>query len=158
VQISIREYHDGDALSMAQLFYDSVRNLGPRRYTVEQVAAWAPKAPDPAVVHARAMDGRTTLVAVNESGEIMAYGDLEGDGHIDHLYCRADAAGTGVAIRLSDELVARATAAGISRLYVEASELALGLFERRGFVFVSRRDFDLRGVLIHNFAMERSLV
>jgi putative acetyltransferase len=155
--MSIREYQNGDALSMAQLFYSSVRSLGPRRYTAEQVAAWAPKVSDPATVHARAMDGRITLVAVNALKEIVGYGDLEGDGHIDHLYCRPDAAGAGVAPGLLDELIARATSTNIPGLYVEASELARGLFERRGFALVSRRDFELRGRLIHNYAMKRSL-
>lgn len=41
------------------------------------------------------------------------------------------------------------------RFFTEASELARGLFEREGFALVSRRDFVLRGVSIHNYAMER---
>jgi putative acetyltransferase len=153
----IRDYRAEDAPPLATLFYDSVRTLGPRRYTSEQAAAWAPEPPDPAVVHARATDGRTTLVAVDGSGEVVAYGDLEGDGHIDHLYCRADAAGAGVASRLLDALLERAAAAGMSRLYVEASELARGLFERKGFTLVRRRDFELRGTVIHNYEMEQRM-
>lgn len=156
-QFSVREYRDGDAPLMAHLFYSSARELGSRRYTPEQIAVWAPDVPDPAKVHARAMDGRTTLVAVNAAGELVGYGDLEADGHIDHLYFRPDAAGTGMASKLLDELVARAKSAGMVRLYVEASELARGLFERNGFALLRRRDFELRGVQIHNYAMERLL-
>lgn len=103
------------------------------------------------------MDGRTTLVAVDVSGDVVGYGDLEPNGHIDHLYCRPEAAGAGVASKLLDELVARAKSAGVMRLYVEASELARGLFERKGFTLLRRRDFELRGVQIHNYAMERLL-
>ena len=143
---------------MAQLFYDSVRNLGLRRYTPEQVAVWAPEPPAPNAVHARALDGRTTLVAIYVSGEVVAYGDLERDGRIDHLYCRPDVAGAGVASKLLDELVARARSAGMSRLHVEASAIARGLFERNGFDFVHRRDFQLRSVIIHNYLMERLLI
>jgi putative acetyltransferase len=151
----IREYRAEDAPLIAKLFYDSVRELGPLHYTPGQVAAWAPETQDRASAHARAADGRTTLVAVYGSGEVLAYGDLEGDGHIDHLYCRPDAAGAGVGSRLLDALLERADAAGMSRLYVEASELARGLFERKGFTLVLRRDFELRGVAIHNYEMER---
>jgi putative acetyltransferase len=157
LQIRTREYRDGDAPFIAQLFYSSVRELGPRRYVPEQVAAWAPEPPDPATVHARATDGRITLVAVNASNEVIGYGDLEQDGHIDHLYCRPDAAGAGVAPKLLDELLARAAAVGMSKLYTEASEIARGLFERKGFTLVCRRDFELRGVSIHNYAMKRLL-
>lgn len=157
---SIRKYRDGDAPVMAQLFYSSVHNLGLRRYTPEQVAVWAPEPPGATharAIHARALDGRTTLVAINGSEEIVAYGDMEGNGHIDHLYCRPDVAGAGVASQLLDRLLAIAMSAGMSRLYVEASELARSLFERKGFRIVRRHDFELHGVLIHNYVMERSL-
>ncbi len=142
---------------MAQLFYNSIRSLGPRRYTPEQVAVWAPELPDAATLHARAMDGRTTLVTLNASGELVAYGDLEGDRYINHLYVRPDAAGAGVASKLLDGLLGRAFTAGMSKVYVEASELALGLFARKGFDLVRRRDFELHGVAIYNYAMERLL-
>jgi putative acetyltransferase len=153
----VREYQKGDAPHIAQLFYISVRGLGRLRYTAEQVAVWAPGPLDPASVHAKTADGRTTLVAVNPSGEVIGYADLEDDGHIDHLYCHPGVSGTGAADQLLDELLVRATAALMPRLYTEASELAKGVFKRKGFELVCRRDFELRGVPIHNFAMERRL-
>ncbi|KDP93442.1 hypothetical protein ER13_01355 [Brevundimonas sp. EAKA] len=142
---------------MARLFFDSARTLGVRRYSPEQVAAWAAAPADPARVHARASDGRITLVAAIFDTEILGYGDLEADGHIDHLYCRPDAAGTGVAPAILDALIVTANEAGIRRLHVEASELARGLFERKGFTVSHRRDFEVRGTAIHNFAMDRLL-
>jgi putative acetyltransferase len=102
----IRAYQDGDGPIVAQLFYDSVRELGPRRYRSDQVGAWAPASPDPAALHARATDGRITLVAIDAAGEIIAWGDLEHDGHIDNLYCRPHAAGTGVPDRRSSKMFA----------------------------------------------------
>lgn len=153
----LREYRPADAPAMAQLYFDSARTLGPRRYTPEQVQAWAPAPKDPAIVRARAEDGRVTLVAVDDQDAVAAYGDLEADGHIDHLYCRPDMAGSGVAGAVLDALIARAQAAGTPRLYVEASELARSLFERKGFTVVARRDFQINGVAIHNYAMERRL-
>jgi putative acetyltransferase len=62
-----------------------------------------------------------------------------------------------VASRLLDGLLERASAAGMSRLYSEVGEFACGLFARKGFVLVRRRDFELRGVAIYNYAMERLL-
>lgn len=126
-------------------------------YAPEQLHAWAPEVPDPEHVRARAADGRLVLVAVDEGDVPLAYGDLEGDGHIDHLYCRPDAAGTGVTAALYDEIEAAARARGIARLYTEASEPARRFFERRGFHLVARNDFELAGVPIHNFRMEKRL-
>jgi putative acetyltransferase len=154
---SVREYQESDAPSLAQLFYSSVRELGRRAYSEEQVIAWAPEPRDPALFHAKAADGRTTLVAINWLGEPIAYGDLEGDGHIDNLYCRPDLSGHGVASGLLCSLLSTAASAGIPRLFTEASELARGAFERKGFTIMERREFILRGVNIHNYAMERLL-
>ena len=142
---------------MARLHFEAVRQLGSRRYSPEQVAAWAPEPADPALTHARAGDGRITLVAEGGDGEILAYGELERDGHIDHLYCHPAASGSGLAQRLLEALVEHARSSGVPRLYVEASELARGLFQRNGFMVLRRRDFELRGVAIHNYAMERRL-
>lgn len=154
-QFVIRRHEEPDAPQIAQLYFDAATQLGSRRYSPEQVATWAPAPVETAEVHARASDGRLTLVAVDRRGQVLAYGDLEGDGHIDHLYCRPDAAGNGVASAVLDGLIAEAAAGGLSHLYVEASELARGLLERKGFVVLQRRDFEVRGVLIHNYAMER---
>ena len=153
----IRPYQAADAEALAQLYFDSARLLGARRYSPDQVAAWAPAPAEASVVHARASDGRTTLVAVGAQGSVLGYGDLERNGHIDHLYCRPEAAGTGVASALLDALQACAAEQGSTRLFVEASELARGLFERKGFTTSHRRDFKVRGVAIHNYAMERWL-
>lgn len=158
LQFVLRPYHPADAGQLAELYFDSVRQLGARRYTPAQVVAWAPAPVDPSVVHARASDGRLTLVAVDPEGRVLGYGDLEADGHIDHLYCRPEAAGCGVASALLDALVASPAAIHAGRIYVEASELVRGLFERRGFTTRHRRDLVVRGVPIHNYAMDRVLV
>jgi len=152
--LAIRGYLPGDAPHMAQIYFEAARALGARHYSEAQVAAWAPAPADPEAVHERACDGRETLVAMDGAGGVMAYGDLEPDGHIDHLYCRPDAAGRGVGSALVARLVERARAAGLTRLYVEASEGARPVFERKGFRVTHRRDFEVRGVPIHNYAME----
>jgi putative acetyltransferase len=154
---SIRPYAAGDAEALGALFYASVREVGRRDYSAEQVAAWAPNPPSPERVHARASDGRLLLVALDARGEPLAYGDLEADGHIDHLYCRPDAVGTGAASRLYDALEAAARRQGLPRLYAEASEAARRLFLRKGFALVRRRDFAIGGVAIHNYAMAKAL-
>jgi putative acetyltransferase len=156
-QISIRDYRPGDAEAMARVFFLAVRVLGPRRYTPAQVAAWAPAEPDPDRFAARAADGRRTMVAVDALGTVVAFGDLEPNGHIDLLYCHPDVAGTGVASRLLAMLIDHARSADIAALHVEASELARGLFARHGFTLDRRRDFDLAGVPIHHYLMTRSL-
>ncbi len=103
-----RKYHPRDAAYLAAIFYNSVRQVGCRHYNASQVEAWAPLLGDPGGWNSRALDGRITLVAVDDDDKPIAYGDLEADGHIDHLY--------------------------------------------------SSLGFTLRGVMIHNYSMEKSLL
>ena len=153
----VRLYRDGDAPALAQIFYDSVRQSALGDYTQAQVEAWAPRVADPDRFAAKAADGRLFLVAVNERDEPIAFGDLEQGGHIDYLYCRPDFVGKGVASALYDRLEAHARDRAMRRLYVEASERARRLFLRKSFTVVTRRDFAVNGVMIHNYAMEKFL-
>ena len=87
----------------------------------------------------------------------LAYIDLEADGHIDHLFCRPEAAGQGLASALYAELEQSARNESMTYLYVEASESARPVFARLGFGVVRREDFEMSGVPMHNYAMEKYL-
>lgn len=156
-QVTVRAYVAADAPPLGMLFFDSVRKAGLQDYTDAQVAAWAPAPLDPHRFHVWATDGREVLVAINDRNEPVAYGDVESDGHIDHLFCRPDFVGLGVASCLYDALEAAARSRKLPRLYVEASEAARRLFLRKGFSVIERREFELRGVAIHNYAMAKQL-
>lgn len=155
--IVIRPYAPADAPTLCQVYYHSVRVAGARHYSLEQVIAWAPSPPDPGWFAARARDGRITLVAADSVDQPLAYGDLECDGHIDHLFCHPDYCGRGIGSLICDRLEQAARNMGIARLYVEASEGARGLFQRKGFALRERRNFELRGVAIHHYRMEKRI-
>ena len=155
--MQVRPFQAKDAPALARIFFSAVHEIARHHYSPEQISAWAPLVPDPQRFLARGTDGRLVLVATDESGEPLAYGDLESDGHIDHLFCRPDMAGTGVASALYDRIQSAAEQRGLTRIYVEASEPARRFFVRKEFVVVRRRDFALAGVPMHNFAMEKFL-
>jgi len=157
VEVTIRSYERRDAADVADVFYRSVHEVALSDYTPEQVKAWVPGRWDAEREHLRSGDGRLVLVAAGESGHVVAFIDLEPDGHIDRLYCAPEAAGCGVASRLYDATEAAALAQGISGLFTEASELARRFFERKGFTVLERQDKILRGVPIHNYRMAKTL-
>ena len=107
--------------------------------------------------HRRSGDGRLVLVAADEPGHVVAFIDMEPDGHIDRLFCAPEVAGRGVASRLHDAIETAARAQGIQRLFTEASELARRFFERKGFTVLERQEMILRGVPIHNCRMAKTL-
>ena len=153
----IRTFEPRDAPTLTAIFIDSVRGSGARDYGPAQVEVWAKAAPIPQSFETRVQAGDLIWLAVDGADQPLAYGLLERDGHLDHLYCRSGHIGTGLAAALYDRLEKEARVLGLTQLYTEASEAARRLFLRKGFVVVHRRDFELSGVAIHNYRMEKGL-
>ena len=154
---TIRPYQASDAAGLAELYRRSVLHFGPLAYSSTQVNAWA-GALSKEKISACSSDGRYVIVAVDGSDTILGWGDLEADGHIDFLYSAPEAQGRRVGSSLYGALEQHARAAAMPRLYVEASELARHLFERRGLLFLRRNELSVGGVAIHNFSMEKQLL
>jgi putative acetyltransferase len=115
VQVTIRAYEPRDAAGVADVFYRSVREVARSDYTDDQVKAWVPGPLNVEQGHLRSSDGRLVLVAAEEQDRVVAFIDLEPDGHIDRLYCAPEAAGRGIASRLYDGLEAAAREEGVGR-------------------------------------------
>ncbi len=73
------------------------------------------------------------------------------------LYCHPDHTRKGLADRLLEQAETHARSEQIAMLFTEASELARPAFERAGYSVKERREFEIEGVAIHNYAMEKSL-
>jgi putative acetyltransferase len=155
--VTIRTYQRDDAAGVADVFYRSVHEVAVSDYTADQVRAWVPGRWEAEQEHRRSGDGRLVLVAADERGRVVAFIDLEPDGHIDRLFCAPEAAGRGIASQLYDKIETAAREQGLGRLYTEASELAQRFFKRKGFVVLERQDKILRGAPIHNYRMEKTL-
>lgn len=151
----IRPFCSEDAIAIATLFHDTVRRVNCRDYSEEQIRAWAPDAVDPAR-WAGKLAGRFSIVAESD-GVIVGFGDIEADGHLDHLYVHADHQGEGVGRRLAEALEAEAHRLGVGRIFTEASITARPFFERRGYRVVERQTVLCRGVALINFRMEKLL-
>lgn len=155
--MNIRHYRAGDAPALTEIYIRSVKGLGGTFYTPDQVRVWAALAPQADRLDALMEDGRIRIIAENGDGEPVAFADLEAGGHIHFLYCLPEVAGKGVTAQLYESLEKIARDRGIDRLYSEASELALRFFEKHGFSMIERRDFEVDGVPIHNYAVEKRL-
>lgn len=153
---SIRPYRIGDGAASATVFFRAVREGALADYSPDQVAAWSPEQRDAHWFDHRAADGRLVLVAEHD-GVVIAYMDVEADGHIDHAYCLPEYIGTGVASRLYDAIEDHARASAMPSLYVEASDAARRLFARKGFADVRRNELVRDGVALHNVTMQKEL-
>ena len=155
--IHIRLFCPSDAPQLAELFQSSVTELASMFYTKDQIRVWAARGQTTEGYTSRNQDGRITFVSVNPEGLIFAYAELETDGHIDHVYCRPSVAGTGLVSSLYDHLETHAAQLGLTKLYTEASEGARRFFLKKNFIDRDRIDFDIDGVTIHNYNMDKSI-
>lgn len=142
---------------LATVYHCAVHGIASRFYSPEQIEAWSPEAPPADAFRQKLTDGRAVWVAVDAGNVPLAFIDLEADGHIDMLFCHPGAAGQGIAGALYRRLEATALRQRIGLLHVEASEAARGFFERNGFALDRRREFERRGVRIHNYRMVKIL-
>lgn len=143
--MKVRRFRDDDACQIVKLFRRSVLELGSRFYSQEQVQAWAARGPIVQSVLSRNRDGRMTFVSVDETDMIVAYAELELDGHIDQVYALPEVAGTGVVSALYDEVEQQASQIGIKKLYTEASESARRFFLKKNFIQRDKRIFEIEG-------------
>lgn len=152
----IRPFEADDAEGSAALFHASVHQIGIRDYSAEQVSAWSPAVPDPRDYIRCSLDGRVFLVAVDDDGKPVGYGDLEADDHIDHLYCLPDVVGTGIGSALYDSLEGVASHRGIQVL-CRGKRSSAAFVRAQGFAVEQRNDFTINGVAIHNYRMVKPL-
>ena len=155
--MNLRQFRESDAPDLAALTLAAIRKVGARRYSSAQIEVWAARHPGPGRFIDRHTAGDLILVSTDADDKAVAYALLERGGHLDMLYCHPDYTRRGLAEALLAEAERHARANGVMRLFTEASELARPAFERAGYSVVNRRDFEIDGVAIHNFAMEKHL-
>jgi putative acetyltransferase len=151
--MTIRPCLPGDFEPIIDLFTETVRNINCLDYSPEQVAAWAPRPPDPAYWRKR-LEGLTLWVAESDR-QIVGFGSLGAEGHVDMLYVGYRFQRRGVARMLYQQVEAEARRNGVRRLFTEASISARQFFERMGFKILKEQTVELRGVAFTNFAMEK---
>jgi putative acetyltransferase len=153
----IRPYNSQDAGALAIVFHEAVHQIGSIDYTKEQVDAWSAQPVSSDQFDKRVSDGRQVFVAVDSHDSHIGFIELETNGHIDCFYCSPAHAGTGVGAALYAALEKTAIEQGINELFVEASEAARKFFSKVGFDIQDRRDFQHKGVWIHNYKMTKRL-
>ncbi|MBD2676469.1 MULTISPECIES: GNAT family N-acetyltransferase [Nostoc] len=153
--MKIREYRLSDTQAIANLFYDTIHEINIADYTQEQVEAWAPKNMDYEVWHKR-LQVKLPYIA-EDNGEIVGFGELEADGHIDCFYCHSKHQRKGIGSKLLTHIENTAKSQGITRLYTEASITAKPFFENKGFIVVREQQVERRGVWFKNYVMEKYL-
>lgn len=152
--LSLRPYRSDDLDAVIAVFLGSVRKVAAKDYSPAQIEAWAQADPDKWSVRLLA---RMAWV-VSAEQQVVGFAELEADGHLDTLFVHPAYQGRGVATALLDIVEAAARGQGVLRLFTEASITAYPFFERRGFQLLKPQMVEVRGQILRNFRMEKSLV
>ncbi len=153
----IRAFRADDADHLPGIFREAVSRLGPVAYSREQVAAWLTRLPEASQFRGHARDGSDIFIATDEADLPVGYVLCHPDGHLDQLYCHPDHGRHGLGRQLVEAVETAALQRRLPAITTHASEIARPLFEQSGYDILRRRDFQLGGVPIHNYAMMKRL-
>ena len=151
----LRPFLPSDTALLAEIFRASIAELTTDDYNEAQQAAWMASTGDEAAFGAR-LAGELTLVATVD-GAPVGFAALKGTDTIDMLYVHPAVAGQGVGAQLCEALEKLAQARGATKLSADASDSALGFFQRRGFVPQRRNSVPRDDEWLANTTVQKTL-
>lgn len=151
--VTLRPYRAADRAACAAVFFRAVREGAAGAYDAAQREAWAPDGPEEGAD--RLLD-EWCLVA-ERGGRVAGFMAMTPEGYLDMAFVLPEEMGRGTAGLLYDALLAKARAAGLSRLTVHASHLARPFLERRGWQVEAAERVARNGQSLDRFAMSLAL-
>src|SRR5580700_11058765 len=108
------------------VYFASIHSLAAPFYSVEELAAWAPRNTDGGRWQQRLATVQTDVA--EQSGVLGGFVSYESGGHIDLLFTHPDFARRGVATRLYRGAEVILQSSGVARVFTEASLVARPFF------------------------------
>ncbi|HSI40352.1 MAG TPA: GNAT family N-acetyltransferase [Xanthobacteraceae bacterium] len=152
---ALRPALPGDTPALAAILRAAVFELTAEDYDTDQQEAWAAAADDEAAFAARLARG-LTLVAVR-GGAPVGFVSLADNRVIDLLYIHPESVGEGIAGMLCAATEKLAQARGAESLTADASDTALGFFQKRGYVAQRRNTVHRGAVWLGNTTVQKRL-
>ena len=153
--MQLRRYRAEDLPILAHLFGETVRRVNSRDYAPPQVQAWAAGEAD--LLTRDSWFQRLYTLVAEADGRTVGYGTVDDTGNLDHLFVRRDCQGQGIATALCDALEAHCRELGVDAVTVHASKTALPFFLRRGYRVEREQQVPVRGQVLTNYAMNKTL-
>lgn len=154
MKVNIRTAEELDVPALAELYQTTVLAVATQHYSPEQTQMWASFASDTENFQKFILKA-TTFIATDERG-ILGFAGITEDGHVTATYVRSDLIRQGIGSILMEKILEYAHLHKIRRLYAEASEFSLGLFQKFGFHIYDTEIVDRQGVLFRRYLVERS--
>ena len=153
--MNLRTATAADLPTLVTLYRETVLVNAPQFYSAAQTEAWA-------AVETGSLQFRqfilnvTTYVAEDDTG-ILGFAGIGEDGHVASAYVRHDCLHQGIGSVLMQAVLTHAQEKQIPRLYAEASEFSLGLFQKFGFSQCGCEVVDHNGVQFTRYLVQQLL-
>lgn len=152
---TIRHYAPGEEPALWRVYFEATWQCIARDYHPDLCERWAPHDKDMAEWAARLAEKNPWVAVVD--GVVVAFAELEPDGHIDYFYCLPQWQGQGIGKALLRRLEDEARRLGLARLFAEVSVTAKEFFLARGFRVIEERHNVIQGHPAPNSVMEKYL-
>ena len=149
--IEIRRATDADRVAIARLHEASIRALGPRAYTAEEVESWATH------IYPQRYRIEQQMFVATDNNRVVGFGHYH-EGEIAAVYVDPEHVGRGVGRALIEKLEEVARDEGMTHLVLNAALNSVGFYETCG--YRRTRDIPYRtrgGVLMTCAFMEKDL-
>jgi putative acetyltransferase len=153
--VRIRAFRPGEEAALFEVYYSAIHLMACRDYTPEQIEAWAPRDLDP-LLWERRIRGINPFVA-EMNGQPVGYADVQENGYIDHFFVSGLHPRRGIGTTLMARILEEASMKGLACLTSNVSRTAQPFYEKFGFEVVERRQPEVRGVIVPNALMRRSV-
>lgn len=155
--MQIRRYQKEDLDEIISLFYDCVHTVNANDYTPEQLDAMAPLQAN-RFHWEQSLERNYTLVAIDDDGKIIGFGNVGQTGYLDRLYVESRHLRQGIASRLCDELEAYAFKDGNKYLNTSSTITSRPFFEARGYKCIEEQIIVRHGIDILRYLMEKKIL
>lgn len=151
----VRKFRVGDEAALFNVYYSAIHTVASRDYSTEQIEAWAPADLDRALWEAR-MRGIDPFV-VEADRRLVAYADVQKNGYIDHFFVSGDYPRRGAGRLLMETIHENAMSQRLDSLASDVSRTAQPFFAHFGFEVIEQRSPVIRGVVVPNALMRKTL-
>lgn len=148
----IRKYQSEDLDTLAKIYADSIRHLGPTAYSESQIEAWSSFAKH--AEFANWIELATTFVAVAQNGVIIGFAGFSKSGYVSAVFVTPLYQRIGVGSSLLTKVLSAMKSLGFKQVASHASEFSRPLFEKFGFTVSEIEHTEVNGIGISRYAMQ----
>jgi len=155
LKITIEDVAQDDIKAIQKLFSETIHTSCKKDYSKEQIEAWASSKNDDPKWLDKVLN-QYFLIARNDI-ELLGFGSLENNDHLDLLYVHKDYQGKGIAGKLLQVLEKKAEINRAEKISTYASKTARAFFEKNGYKVIKEQKVTINETDLVNYKMVKKL-